>query len=107
MKGQILQEAALKMTPDDNVATVLDDLKEGFEFDVDGRSIRLKTDISFGHKVALTSISRGEKVYKYGEVIGQATQAISSGQWVHTHNSESTRGRGDLSPNVAEGENHS
>lgn len=106
MKGRVLQESALKMTPDDNVATVLDDIGEGFELDLDDRSIQLVEDISFGHKVALREIDQGEMIYKYGEIIGQATQAIAPGEWVHTHNCESTRGRGDLIPKAADkGEN--
>jgi altronate dehydratase small subunit len=102
MKGRVLQESALKMTPDDNVATVLDDIGEGFELDLDDRSIQFVEDISFGHKVALRAIDQGEMIYKYDEIIGQATQAIAPGEWVHTHNCESTRGRGDLTPEAVD-----
>ncbi len=35
------------------------------------------------------------EVYKYGESIGRATQEIKSGDYVHVHNVESERGRGD------------
>lgn len=43
-------------------------------------------DIPAGHKVALCDIQKGGFVYKYGEVIGRATQNIRAGEWVHTHN---------------------
>ncbi|VFS54652.1 Uncharacterised protein [Leminorella grimontii] len=36
-----------------------------------------------------------DEVYKYGESIGRATQAIELGEHVHVHNVESERGRGD------------
>ena len=46
-------------------------------------------EIPAGHKYALRSISKGEYVVKYGEVIGKATQDILKGEWVHTHNVQS------------------
>lgn len=103
MKGEILDEAALLMTQSDNVATSLDDLSPGREFDVSGRTVSISEEIPFGHKFALETIDGGEKLYKYGEVIGQATRPIAPGDWVHTHNCESTRGRGDLSSDEASG----
>ena len=53
------------------------------------------TNIPAGHKFAIQPIRKGEKVFKYGEVIGLATQDIQMGQYVHVHNIESCRGRGD------------
>ena len=46
-------------------------------------------DIPAGHKYALRDIKAGEPVYKYGEVIGRATENIKAGEWVHTHNLKS------------------
>ena len=34
-------------------------------------------------------------VRKYGEIIGLATKDIQQGEYVHVHNIESCRGRGD------------
>ena len=42
--------------------------------------------IPAGHKIALTEIAAGEKVVKYGNPIGVATQDIHKGEWVHSHN---------------------
>lgn len=42
--------------------------------------------IPSGHKYALSDIQKGEYVIKYGEIIGRATESISRGDWVHTHN---------------------
>ena len=55
-----------------------------------------KEDISFGFKVALTTIAKDEHIYKYGESIGKASKLILKGQLVHIHNVEGFRGRGDL-----------
>ena len=46
-------------------------------------------DIPAGHKIALRDISRGEKIIKYGEVIGVAKEDIKKGEWVHVHNVKS------------------
>jgi altronate dehydratase small subunit len=51
---------------------------------------------TFGFKLALTDISKGSKVIKYGETIGLASQDIKQGQLVHIHNIEGARARGDL-----------
>ena len=96
MNGRVLDDAALLLAEDDNVATTVDDLSAGREMEYDGRTVRLTEDVPFGHKVALTEIAAGDEVRKYGEVIGRATQRVEPGEWVHTHNCESTRGRGDL-----------
>lgn len=47
---------------------------------------KLPNGIPAGHKAALRPIRRGEKVIKYGQCIGVATQDIARGEHVHTHN---------------------
>lgn len=96
MKGEVLDSAALVMHPDDTVATALDDLSAGRTFDADGTTVELGRDVPFGHKFALQNHDTSDEVCKYGEVIGRATDPIVAGDWVHTHNCESKRGRGDL-----------
>ncbi len=46
-------------------------------------------DIPAGHKYALCDIKEGEKVIKYGQIIGRAKCDIKKGEWVHTHNVKS------------------
>ena len=83
----------------DNVATCLTDLDaaDTVEVTVAGgrQEITLVDDVPFGHKFAVKDIADGEKVLKYGEVIGVASIPISVGQYVHVHNVESVRARGD------------
>lgn len=96
MKGVVIDGDALVLADDDNVATALDDLDADREFETGKTTVELVETVPFGHKFALGRISAGQPVRKYGEVIGTATQPIDPGEWVHTHNCESTRGRGDL-----------
>lgn len=103
MRGEILSDVALHMADEDTVATAIDDLDAGTEIVYDEDSIVLVDDISFGHKIALVPCQPGETVVKYGESIGRVTAPIESGEWVHTHNCESTRGRGDVSVNDERG----
>lgn len=94
MKGEVLGDGVgLVLHADDNVATALLDLEA--EDPIDGDTTAVES-VPFGHKVALEPIADGDEVVKYGEVIGRASGSIAPGEWVHTHNCESTRGRGDL-----------
>ena len=99
MKGQRDSDSVLVLADDDTVATAIEDLEAGARLSVSDREIETTRAIPFGHKVALRPAERGMKVYKYGEVIGRATEDITPGEWVHTHNLESTRGRGDVREN--------
>lgn len=103
MKGTVLDDVALRMADDDTVATALADLSAGDVLDDADPPLELREDVPFGHKVALVDHEAGDAVCKYGEVVGEATTAIPHGAWVHTHNCESRRGRGDR-PATAEGE---
>jgi altronate dehydratase small subunit len=97
MKGRVLGDALLLLSEADTVGTAVDDLSSGTEVDYDGRTVVLAEDVPFGHKVALEPLAVDDEVRKYGEVIGTATQPVDVGEWVHVHNCESTRGRGDRS----------
>ncbi|WP_459194956.1 UxaA family hydrolase [Halosimplex sp. J119] len=95
MKGEVLDGRALLMAAEDNVATALEDLEPGDRLDDADPPLTVADEIPFGHKVALTDVEAGEEVRKYGEIVGEASEDIARGEWVHTHNCESTRGRGD------------
>lgn len=92
---------ALKVHDQDNVATIF---AEGIEAGtvvavLDKRGIKqnytVKGEVPYGHKIALSPIRTGQHVIKYGEEIGIATRDIQPGEYVHIHNLDSTRGRGD------------
>ena len=45
--------------------------------------------IPAGHKIAIKDVKKGDKIIKYGEVIGVAKEDIKVGDWVHVHNVKS------------------
>lgn len=98
-----MKKLAVVAHQSDNVATAVTDLKQGQQVvvDIDGREVTvvLKSDVPFGHKFALADIPKGQEVRKYGEEIGRATKPIEKGDYVHVHNIESIRGRGDWEVN--------
>lgn len=89
----------LKVNEKDNVVTSTVTYNKGDKIRVDGKEIILNDDIPRFHKIAIENIAKGELVYKYGEVIGDALENISVGDHVHVENIESTRGRGDKGGN--------
>ncbi|MCG8444684.1 MAG: UxaA family hydrolase [Hyphomicrobiales bacterium] len=48
-------------------------------------------DVPIGHKVALTDLSAGDTVVKYGEDIGKMVGAAEQGGHVHVHNLKTKR----------------
>jgi len=60
----------LQIHPSDNVAVALE----------------AAGSVPAGHKFALRDIQKGEKIIKYGDPIGVATDMIPAGSHVHTHN---------------------
>ena len=95
-----MKQKAVVLSAKDNVATALADLKAGdtLKLEVHGQiqAVKLDTDVPFGHKLSLSRIEPNLPVIKYGEVIGVSTVLIEPGDYVHTHNVVSARGRGDL-----------
>ncbi|EDP3099427.1 TPA: UxaA family hydrolase [Campylobacter jejuni] len=85
MKGYII------VNEKDNVATALRGFKKGEKV----ANIELLNDIASGHKFALKDIKKNEIIIKYAEAIASASCDISTGEWVHIHNTAGIRGRGD------------
>lgn len=87
---------ALIIHETDNVATALRDLIAGEHITLSAGNktyvIKVQNDIPIFHKLALTEIHQGEKVFKYGETIGEATANIAVGEHVHTQNLTTLRG---------------
>ena len=88
---------ALMMNVKDNVATALENLDTGTLTQVILPSQEVLKEVApnqaiqFGHKLAIIGIKKGDKVIKYGEVIGNASQEIELGDYVHVHNVKSNR----------------
>ncbi|BFI99377.1 altronate dehydratase family protein [Priestia sp. Y58] len=78
----------IRIHEEDNVAVALRDFLAQENLMVDGKEFSLKEEVKLGHKIALTPISAGGNIIKYGFPIGHATHSISPGEWVHTHNTK-------------------
>ncbi|MGB9598046.1 MAG: UxaA family hydrolase [Candidatus Poribacteria bacterium] len=88
-----IKEKFIVIDPKDNVATARTEVNaETLLIADNGNNIKAKDHISFGHKMALKDITKGEPVIKYGQRIGIATQDITVGELVHTHNLSGERG---------------
>ena len=90
---------AIKIHPEDNVATLINDAEEKSEVIVissEGETVhrvKVKDSIQFAHKLAIKDIEKDADIIKYGEVIGRALLSIEEGSHVHVHNVESRRVR--------------
>ena len=94
----------IKIHPNDNVIVALQDIPAGTVLELmaslpestktvpldsnTSYSQKLVThnDIPSGHKIAITDISAGAEVIKYGSRIGYAKENIKCGDWIHIHN---------------------
>jgi len=99
-----LQEAHLSVphflvhSPKDNVGVVVvEGLTAGTEMvgvitETDSELlVTALADIPIGHKVALSDLSTGDTVVKYGEDIGRMVGEARKGGHVHTHNLKTKR----------------
>ncbi|MDO6963119.1 UxaA family hydrolase [Rhizobium alvei] len=68
----------------DDVAIALADLAAGTNV----AGVTAREFIPRAHKIALRDIAAGERVRRYGQIIGQASQAIAAGAHVHVQNLE-------------------
>lgn len=87
---------AIHVNEHDNVATALEPLHIGEE----ALGVTITEEIPKGHKFATAALKKGEPVIKYSAHIGVASQDIPLGAWVHIHNIEGERGRGDTDDDV-------
>ena len=84
-----MKSNALKINQNDNVAVATQPISKGSPVIVNGeRLFDAAEDIEAGHKTALVPLAPGERVFRYGEPIVEATQAIAQGEWVHVHNTQ-------------------
>jgi len=79
----------------DNLVTCVRPLVKGEKVSIDGNASKGNGGIDFKSTNLIHNVKKGDVVYKYGEIIGIATVDIKTGDYVHVHNIESTRGRGD------------
>lgn len=80
------------INPKDSVVTIAAAAEAGDDVaytDAGERKVqRALEDIPIYHKIAIRHIAKGDKVLKYGELIGIASSDIMPGMHVHVHNIE-------------------
>lgn len=84
-----MDRKAVLLDARDNVATCTSEVNAGDMVLCHGgaeASVISFEDIPIWHKVALRPIAKGEMVYKYGEIIGEAMRDIAQGGWVSHEN---------------------
>lgn len=81
----------------DHVATLTSAVKAGDPVLITGqgetRVINARAPMPEGHKLAVRPIAEHEAILKYGEVIGEATEAIAEGGHVHIQNCRGVKAR--------------
>ena len=76
----------LLMAPEDNCLIARLPLAAGEILEIDGVAVTLPEDIPLGYKVARTALRQGDKVLRYGAIIGTVTANVAPGAMLHTHN---------------------
>ncbi len=99
-----MAKVAMIIDKQDHVATCIAALKSGemVELMLNGRiskKIKATQKIPYAHKICVKAMKKGDQCLKYGLSIGSATKPIKVGDYIHVHNIESNRGRGDLEEN--------
>ena len=88
---------AIRLSPDDNVATVLRAVRAGEQLLVRCGDAVLdvlaQEPIPLCHKISLVPIAAGAAVVKYGQKIGESLAPIEGGRHVHVHNIRSGRAK--------------
>ncbi|MHA1157503.1 MAG: UxaA family hydrolase [Alphaproteobacteria bacterium] len=72
----------IRLNARDNVVVAIDPIQPGAIVEAKAANNRVPK----GHKFATADIAVGEPIIKFGQIIGQATTAISAGDHVHEHN---------------------
>ncbi len=85
----------------DHVATCISAIKRGetVELMINGKKtkkIKATQNIPYAHKICVKPMKKGDHCLKYGLPIGSATKEVKVGDYIHVHNIDSNRGRGDL-----------
>lgn len=50
------------------------------------KAVKARGAVPVWHKVAVKTVKKGGRIYKYGAVIGIALEDIEAGDYVHVHN---------------------
>lgn len=81
---------AILLDEKDNVVTCVKEVKAGEEVcyrtETGEMTLCAKEDIPYCHKVALRDLREGDRVIKYGEMLGLLSRDVAAGCWVNETN---------------------
>ena len=89
LANEQLDRRLLLLAESDNVFVTCATLKCGEYVGLEGVRVKMTSDAPLGFKIARRDLAPGDKVFKYGAVIGSATALIQRGEVVHLHNMKS------------------
>ncbi len=81
-----MKEKLIKVNALDNVAVALVDLEAGATAFCQGTAVKIISDTTSKHKVALNPFHVGDKIIMYGVLVGKATAFINTGEVLTTRN---------------------
>lgn len=76
----------LLLNPADNCLVACRALAAGETLLIDGEPVTLPRPVGMAHKLARQALAVGDKVLRYGAVIGSVQQPIARGEHIHTDN---------------------
>jgi altronate hydrolase len=77
-------EGTIRLHENDNVIVLMKAFASGSLPAGGGKPLARNTPS--GHKIATSDIAQGDAVIKFGQIIGYASEAITIGEHIHTHN---------------------
>ena len=86
-----LTNYAVHLRPLDNIAVAAKLVPGDVQLTHDGGSFTVPATIKMGHKFAVVPIQEGDAIYKFGQIIGFASQPVPIGGHVHVHNVKVTK----------------
>jgi hypothetical protein len=86
---EAIDRRLLLLSEQDNVVVACARMTSGDVVRLEEVEVELRVDVPLGFKIARRDLEPGDKVLKYGAVIGSATMAIRRGDIVHLHNMKS------------------
>lgn len=76
----------IQLHPQDSVVVATTTIPTNTTLRFDDVTLTTFEEIPLGHKIALSDLSAGADVIKYGYPIGHLLTDVKAGQWIHTHN---------------------
>ncbi|MDX2151092.1 MAG: altronate dehydratase family protein [Bryobacteraceae bacterium] len=80
------ENSAIRLHEADNIAVARVPLPAGHTLRFSGTEVTVLDAIPAGHKVAIAPIPAGDRIFRYGQIIGRTRLAVEPGRHVHTHN---------------------